>query len=474
MYRLLSTALLSLTGLSLTGVTLAQSIQTPLSGLAGPMHIDRLDASVFGPGWILITEAGSGNDDGAIRAFNVDTGESHIVVSQLPSVIAEGFPLGAAQAKFDDNGVLYVALSNVGPQPGSSGVLRFDTQSIGWSFNTPPMTIADATIIDVRTFSLTITNEPNVFDLELGDNGLLYILDAGANAILTFDQSNSRFDVLVTLPSVPNNSGVGPPLSDSVPTALERAGDDLLISTLTGFPFNPGVATLYRVDPQGNLSVEYTGLSVITDVAVDPTDGDIAVAQFASFEFPAGWNPNGGQISKLTSDGLIPMATNLQFPTSVVYDAAGSIYTGSLTLGLLNKVAPGVLPYCEGAPNSVSADGASMGHTGTTSIAANDLTVRCSDLPANAAGIYFYGFTPASYPLGDGTLCISYPNLIRLGVTQADASGRSSFGLDTAAMASIGQLEAGAVIQVQHWYRDPSANNTGFNFSDALQILFGS
>ena len=472
MLRIASPALLTLSALALPQTALAQSIQTPLSGLAGPMHIDRLDESVFGPGWILITEAGSGNDDGAIRAFNVDTGESHIVVSDLPAVIAEGFPLGAAQAKFDDNGVLYVALSNVGPQLGANSVLRFDTQSIGWSFNTPPMTLADATIIDVQTFSLTITNEPNLFDLELGDNGLLYILDAGANAILTYDQNTATFGVLVTLPSVPNNSGIGPPQSDPVPTALERAGDDLLISTLTGFPFNPGVATLYRVDPQGNLSVEYTGLSVITDVAVDPTDGDIAVAQFASFELPAGWNPNGGQVSKLTSAGLVPMATNLQFPTSVVYDAAGSIYTGSLTLGLLNKIAPGVLPYCEGAPNSVSSDGASMGHSGTTSIAADDLIVSCSDLPSGASGIYFYGFTPAAYPLGDGTLCIGYPDLNRLGVTQADAGGMSSFSLDTTAMAAAGQLEPGAVIQIQHWYRDPSAAGTGFNFSDGLELTF--
>ena len=474
MLRFTSAALLALSAVALPQTALAQSIQTPLSGLAGPMHIDRLDESVFGPGWILITEAGSGNDDGAIRAFNVDTGESHVVVSDLPAVIAEGFPLGAAQAKFDDSGVLYVAMSNVGPQPGSNGVLRFDTQSIGWSFNTPPMTIADATIIDVQTFSLTITNEPNLFDLELGDNGLLYILDAGANAILTYDQNTATFGVLVTLPSVPNNSGIGPPQSDPVPTALERAGDDLLISTLTGFPFNPGVATLYRVDPQGNLSVEYTGLSVITDVAVDPTDGDIAVAQFASFELPAGWNPNGGQVSKLTSAGLVPMATNLQFPTSVVYDAAGSIYTGSLTLGHLNKIVPGVLPYCEGAPNSVSVDGASMAHTGTTSIAANDLTVSCSNLPSNAAGIYFYGFTPASYPLGNGTLCIGYPDLVRLGVTQADAGGMSSFSLDTAAMGAMGPLEAGAVLQIQHWYRDPSAGGMGFNLSNALQVLFGN
>ena len=102
-------------------------------------------------------------------------------------------------------------------------------------------------------------------------------------------------------------------------------------------------------------------------------------AEFASFEFPAGWNPNGGQISKLTSDGLIPMATNLQFPTSVVYDAAGSIYTGSLTLGLLNKVAPGVLPYCEGAPNSVSADGtAAGGKSGRGGAAAPPLSVGSS------------------------------------------------------------------------------------------------
>jgi len=456
----------------LPGAALAQETQTWLSGLAGPMHVDRLDASVFGPGWILITEAGSGNDDGAIRAFNVDTGQSHTVVSPLPSVIAEGFPLGAAQAKFDDQGVLYVAMSNIGPQPLRSTVLRFDTQAIGWSLNTPPMTTADATVIDVLPFASTISNESNLFDLEVGDGGLLYILDAGLNAILTYDQSTSTFDVLVTLPDVPNNSGVGPPTSDSVPTALERDGDDLLISTLTGFPFTAGVATLYRVDPQGNLSVEYTGLSVITDVAVDPTDGDIAVAQFASFALPAGWNPDGGMVSKVTPAGLIPMATGLQFPTSVMFDDAGSIYTGSILQGTFNKITPGVLSYCEGAANSAATTGASLGHAGTTSVSANDLTVTCGDLPAGTTGIFFYGFTPAAYPLGDGTLCIGYPALNRIGVTQASAAGTASMSIDTAALAAAGQIAPGSVIQIQHWYRDVAAAASGFNFSDAIQVLF--
>ncbi|MGB0331464.1 MAG: hypothetical protein ACPGPE_06565 [Planctomycetota bacterium] len=141
MHRPVLPTLLSVTGLSLAGASSAPSIQTPLSGHAGPMHIDLLDESVFGPGWILITKAGSGNDDGAIRAFNVDTGESRIVVSQIPAVIVDGFPLGAAQAKFDDNGVLHVALSHVHPQLGWKGFLRSDTQSIGRSFNTPPTTM---------------------------------------------------------------------------------------------------------------------------------------------------------------------------------------------------------------------------------------------------------------------------------------------------------------------------------------------
>ena len=466
----LRTSLLAATLLS--GVATAQESQTWLSGLAGPMHVERLDPAVFGPDWVLITEAGSGVDDGAVRAFNTNTGQSLTVVSPLPAVIAEGFPLGPAQAKFDDEGVLYVAMSNVGPHPLASTVLRFDTQALGWSLNSPPMTTADATVIDVRTFAQTISGDTNVFDIEVGDDGTLYILDAGLNSILTYDPATAAFGVLVTLPAVPNASGIGPPLSDAVPTALERAGDDLLISTLTGFPFNPGVSTLFRTDLQGNLTVEYTGLSVITDVAVDPSDGEIAVAQFASFALPAGWNPDGGMISKVTPNGLVPMATGLQFPTSVMFDESGSLFTGSILQGTFTKIVPGVLSYCASAPNSASLSGASLSHTGTTSIAGNDLTLTCNDLPAGATGVFFYGFTPAEYPLGDGTLCISYPDLFRINVTQASPAGIASFGLDTGALAAAGRIEPGSVIQVQHWYRDTLAGGSGFNLSNAVQVLF--
>ena len=92
--------------------------------------------------------------------------------------------------------------------------------------------------------------------------------------------------------------------------------------------------------------------------------------------------------------------------------------------------------------------------------------------PMGTTGIFFYGFTPAAYPLGEGTLCIGYPDLNRIGVTQASAAGTASMSIDTAALAAAGQIAPGSVIQIQHWYRDVAAGASGFNLSDAIQVLF--
>ena len=57
-------------------------------------------------------------------------------------------------------------------------------------------------------------------------------------------------------------------------------------------------------------------------------------------------------------------------------------------------------------------------------------------------------------------------------MTQASPAGIASFGLDTGALAAAGRIEPGSVIQVQHWYRDTLAGGSGFNLSNAVQVLF--
>ena len=63
----------------------------------------------------------------------------------------------------------------------------------------------------------------------------------------------------------PNPLPLGPPVYESVPTAVALGPDNAYyVGELTGFPFPPGGAGVYRVDPRtGERTVAFTGFTNI-------------------------------------------------------------------------------------------------------------------------------------------------------------------------------------------------------------------
>jgi hypothetical protein len=56
---------------------------------------------------------------------------------------------------------------------------------------------------------------------------------------------------------------------------LSPAGGGFYVSTLTGFPFLTGKATIYELSAQGAVSVYATGLTTLTDLILDHHSGDL-------------------------------------------------------------------------------------------------------------------------------------------------------------------------------------------------------
>ncbi len=87
-------------------------------------------------------------------------------------------------------------------------------------------------------------------------------------------------------------------------------------------------------------------------------------------------------------------------------------------------------------------------------------------------GVYFYGDARDTAPTGDGVRCVG-GNVFRLGVTQADALGNSSFALDvTMPQVPAALITAGSTWNFQHFYRDVQPMGSGLNFSDAVAVQF--
>ena len=134
--------------------------------------------------------------------------------------------------------------------------------------------------------------------------------------------------------------------------------------------------------------------------------------------------------------------------------------------------------YCTTSPNSVGS-GAVMSWSGSTGLAANDLTLLSLNCPPGEFGIFFYGPDQANVPLGDGTLCVGPGGLglFRLPVVKSSIFGITSYTLDytqSPLNSGNGQVMVGTVMNFQHWYRDGGSTGAGYNLSDGLQVTFGA
>jgi hypothetical protein len=118
-----------------------------------------------------------------------------------------------------------------------------------------------------------------------------------------------------------------------------------------------------------------------------------------------------------------------------------------------------------------------MSWDGSTSLAANDLTLQSLNCPPGQFGIFFYGPDEANLPLGDGTLCVGPGGLglFRLPVVLTSVFGIASYTLDYTQPpldTGSGAVMAGTVMNFQHWYRDSGSTGAGYNLSNGLRVTF--
>ena len=140
--------------------------------------------------------------------------------------------------------------------------------------------------------------------------------------------------IFANIPRLANPTPVGPPFVQSVPTGLVFDGQNLLVSTLTGFPFPAGKATVYQVTPAGVVSVYQQEFNALT--AIDLNNGPL-VLEFGLFG-PMGWIANSGRLVRANKPGTTVLATNLNKPTALKKITANSYFVVSNGDGTLSKV----------------------------------------------------------------------------------------------------------------------------------------
>jgi sugar lactone lactonase YvrE len=309
--------------------------QAVMTGLDNPRGL------AWGPeGGLYVAESGRGGSGvcvpapdapppaercyGATGAISrLSHGVQERVVTGLPSVAfqpAGDTAAGPQHVSFQGRGGLFVTIGCSCNKATLTGAL-FDSLGFGYllqvsaSGNTRP-------IADVARFEADANPDGGLIDSNpyglLALPGHRLVTDAGGNSLVDVT-ANGEVTTVSTFPKAPVPGPFGP--RDAVPTDVVVGPDGAYyVSTLTGFPFTAGTASVYRVVP-GHAPTLYAGnLSALTDLAFGP-DGSLYVLQHGSaipgVPFPfagpgAIWRvpPGGGGTSTLVAGGL-PRATGL-------------------------------------------------------------------------------------------------------------------------------------------------------------------
>lgn len=309
----------------------AQEPETLLEGLESPRGV-----TVDVDGNIWIAEAGSGGDTIILESDEITItlgltsqitmlapdGTTTAVVDNIISLFAssEGAGLGAYRI-YPTADSLWLVLSDIQP-PGVTMPGMFLSDTI---IQLNRETLRTETLIDLWAAELENNWDgaeeiySNVTDMAWSADGTLYIVDTGANTVLTWTKEGG----LVKFLSWPD---------DPVPTSIEFAPDGTLYVSFLGQGIAPDAGRIEHWSADGQtLLGTFDGLTAVTDIVLG-SDGAVYAAQLFIFG-PQG--PGPGNVVKVDANGVTPVAEGLNAPFGLAWDQDGSLLvtTGSALAG---------------------------------------------------------------------------------------------------------------------------------------------
>lgn len=319
---------------------LADPTLTPvMSGLVNPRGL------ALGPeGALYVAEAGNGSagppclllvrpsftenicygPDGAIT--RLWRGRQERVVTGLPSLSDRTIPgsNGPNDIAFLGRGQALVTIG-LGTDPAQRGAFGPPGAQLGALIQVTPggqwRQVSDVSAHEGANNPAGGPIDSNPFGLYV-EAGSYLVADAGANALLRV-AANGKVSTVATFPAQANPLPFGPPFIDSVPTSVSRGPDGAYyVGELTGGPFIPGRARVYRVDAGEPAEVFEDGFSFIIDLDFGP-DGSLYVLEHGSAMFLDGT----GRIVRVDPLGNRDVIVDgLDSPTSLLVIANDALY----------------------------------------------------------------------------------------------------------------------------------------------------
>jgi hypothetical protein len=336
-------ALCALVPAGTAGAHRDKSPEVVASGLDNPRDLD-----VTRWGTVYVTEAGRGGDGPCLTGEEGDqvcagaTGavtqirhhEQRRVLEGLPSIAAPGGneALGPSDIHLRHFGGAYLTVG-LGANPAVRAQLGELGPSFGRLYKISSFGHLRA-VADISAYEAAAN--PDGGEIDSNPNsvtskwGRIFVVDAGGNDLLRVRRSGEISTVAVfpdRLISPPPGMGLPDPFPmQAVPTNVVVGPDGALyVSQLTGFPFPPGAARVYRVTKGSPPEIYADGLTNVTDLAFD-RHGNLYVVEIAANGLLSG-DPTGALI-KIRPDGSreTVLSEGLVNPYGVAIGQRGDIY----------------------------------------------------------------------------------------------------------------------------------------------------
>jgi len=318
------------------------------SGLNNPRFVKVVDD------WIFFTEAGVGGEDalfatpvagqedtgdpvtkrgysGTLKSIGPDATEYTIVDDFISYTFGAVEVVGASGLGFDGNGSAYVIVGAPGPYIGQ--IERTGEEAAVYKVDLA--TGEKSVIADIGAYEIANNPDPAAIDSNpyggTYAGGLVYVADAGGNAIYTVDAETGEIAVFAVtgglaapfLPEAGNALRGGAKEIDSVPsTVTEGPNGNFFVPFITGGPFPPGMAPVYEYAPDGTKTDFATGLTMTSDIAFS-SDGTAYVCIMSS-NLLAG---SAGQIVRIGADGTKTVVLDgLMAPNGIAFDNEDNLF----------------------------------------------------------------------------------------------------------------------------------------------------
>ncbi|MDB6136197.1 MAG: vgb 2 [Verrucomicrobiales bacterium] len=289
-----------------------------ISGLNEPR-----DVAVAPNGDIHVVEAGAAIDTTGLTPITTDTGTAYFGTTGSVSVWSNG----AVTRPITGLPMLYNPTRN--EITGGQGITVTTSGTVlaiglgGTAANRDLGPAGASALGNLMTLPFTRTDlsafvgsASNPFHMAVSGD-LTVVADAGDNSVLTIQ--NGVVSRAGYLPDTPGGA-------DFVPTGVAfGAGGNIFVGGLSGFPFTPGAASVYRM-AQGQASLFATGFTNITDIALGQ-DGTLFVLEYATNGILSGNNTGG--LWALSADGSsrqLLMTDGLVHPTGLTTGTDGTLY----------------------------------------------------------------------------------------------------------------------------------------------------